>query len=158
MEPAGDEQGAGDDEQDDDMLAFGDELDEPVPGDADCTGAAPSGKRTKHTGPLSHVSDEVIQAAVNSLPLPLDPEAGAADPRCDDGSCMADNVREESWYLRYGPREDFSASQLGILGVWLHSVRYRGKSPGGGTWEFGCGLPSWAQRAAALGGETATKN
>lgn len=114
---------------------------------------APPGKRTKAAGPLIRVPEDVLRAAASALPLALAGDSGAADPRCDDGSPLAEGTRAESWYLRYGPREDFSAGQLGTLGIWLHSVRYRGRSSGGGTWEFGCGMPSWAERAMRVASE-----
>lgn len=98
-----------------------------------------------------------LAAAALSTAEPLAPTAGSSEPSMDlsslDGFGLAGvaAARERSWLLRFGPREDFSASQLTCLGVWLHSVRYRARGASGHSFDFGCGLPSWAQAAMEEG-------
>ncbi|KAA0172802.1 hypothetical protein FNF27_05663 [Cafeteria roenbergensis] len=98
-----------------------------------------------------------LAAAALSTAEPLAPTAGSSDPSMDlaalDGFGLAGvaAARDRSWLLRFGPREDFSASQLTCLGVWLHSVRYRARGASGHSFDFGCGLPSWAQDALEQG-------
>jgi len=97
-----------------------------------------------------------VRAAMAAGPWePLGDAVGSADPSNDlsspDVAAFASvaAARDASWYRKYGAREDFSAAQLACLGVWLHSVRYRARTSNGTSWEFGCGLPSWAADAMA---------
>jgi len=62
-------------------------------------------------------------------------------------SALADKLDEKSAMLRLcswcsssgGDSAAFSKSQLRHKGIWLHALRYRGR-----TWEYASEMPSWA--------------
>jgi 23S rRNA-/tRNA-specific pseudouridylate synthase len=94
---------------------------------------------------------ECLAAALKNAPEKLLCTAGTSDPSLQHSgegipplAADATAARELSWYRRFGPLQDFSLSQLGSFGIWLHSVRYRARTGDGGSWEFGCGMPDWA--------------